>query len=60
MFKKIFNNLKEKLIKNDPFYKCEVYRNEFCCHVDGPLCDYPNCDIIKKYKKLYGDTNITT
>jgi hypothetical protein len=44
--KKIIN----KLRSTDPVYNCPVFLNEGCAHVDGPLCDYPNCNIIKEYK----------
>lgn len=29
--------------KNDPVKKCTLYKEEGCSHVDGLLCDYPNC-----------------
>ena len=35
---------------NDPVYNCPVYRNSGCSHVDGILCDYPKCSILKKEK----------
>lgn len=28
---------------------CEVYREEGCAHVDGPLCPYPSCEIRHSY-----------
>ena len=34
---------------NDPVKGCAVYRNIGCSHVDGFLCDYPNCSIMKDY-----------
>ena len=34
---------------NDPVSGCPVYKNEGCSHVDGYLCDYPDCDIMKTY-----------
>lgn len=36
------------ILKNDPIVNCEVYKdnkNGSCMHVDGILCDYPNCSI---------------
>lgn len=38
---------------NDPVYSCKVYTDteEKCAHVDGPLCDFPDCDILKNYKE---------
>jgi hypothetical protein len=35
---------------NDPVKGCDVYKNIGCAHVDGFLCDYPNCSILKDYK----------
>lgn len=34
---------------HDPVKGCPVHKNEGCSHVDGYLCDYPNCDIMKAY-----------
>ncbi len=36
--------------ENDPVKKCLVYINEGCSHVDGLLCNYPDCNIIKEFK----------
>jgi hypothetical protein len=36
---------------NDPVKGCDVYREVGCSHVDGCLCDYPQCEILKKYKE---------
>ena len=46
----MFNFIKkiiDKLRSSDPVYNCPVFLNEGCAHVDGLLCDYPNCNIIK-------------
>jgi len=37
---------------NDPVRGCDVYKNIGCSHVDGFLCDYPDCSILKKYTEL--------
>ena len=34
---------------DDPVKGCPVYKNEGCSHVDGYLCDYPDCHIMKAY-----------
>ena len=34
---------------NDPMYHCEMYLDEDCPHVDGPLCDFPKCEMLKHY-----------
>lgn len=36
----------------DPVKDCPVYLDKKeggCCHVDGPLCNYPRCEIIDEY-----------
>lgn len=48
-------SLKNLIKENDPVYGCEVWLNEGCSHVDGLLCNYPECEILKKYRK--DDTN---
>ena len=45
---KIWKKIKDT-IKNDPLKQCEVYKKEGCAHVDGLLCNYPYCPILKKY-----------
>ena len=35
---------------NDPVRGCDVYKNIGCTHVDGYLCDYPSCSILKDYR----------
>lgn len=48
MFKIIIKRIKRfffKLKNNDPLSKCEYHKQHKCVHVDGPLCDFPNCDI---------------
>lgn len=49
MFKLI--NAIVKGIRNDPVKKCPVYLQEGCAHVDGPLCDFPNCSMVLSYRK---------
>lgn len=46
--RKLLKFLKE-LKENDPVYSCKVYKDLGCSHVDGFLCDFPNCSINKKY-----------
>ena len=36
--------------ENDPVYKCDLYKDQGCSHVDGFLCDYPDCEMNRKYK----------
>lgn len=38
---------------NDPVFHCDVYKdkaNGSCSHVDGPLCDFPKCSILRDYR----------
>ena len=37
--------------KNDPVKKCELFRDKGCSHVDGYLCDFPNCSMNSNYLK---------
>lgn len=43
--KRFFFRLKNK----DPFYRCPVWKNENCSHVDGLICDFPNCTTMREY-----------
>lgn len=36
---------------SDPVKRCDVYLTEGCSHVDGMLCNFPDCDIYHKYMK---------
>ena len=42
-----------KLLKSikddDPLYSCMVYKDLGCSHIDGFLCDFPDCSMNKKY-----------
>lgn len=49
MIKEIFEKLILKL--KDPVLSCDVYKKNGCSHVDGFLCDYPKCSILKDFKK---------
>lgn len=38
----------------DPVYGCNLYRDKeagSCAHVDGPLCDYPECSMLRDYRQ---------
>ncbi|BDD79796.1 hypothetical protein [Burkholderia phage FLC9] len=54
---RFFKNLAqafEKRNASDPVKSCDVYRDKSigsCVHVDGPLCDFPDCSILKNYKE---------
>lgn len=40
--------------QNDPVRGCDVYKDKAsgsCVHVDGPVCDYPNCALLRKYRE---------
>ena len=36
----------------DPVYECDLYKAKGCSHVDGFLCDFPECSMNNDYKKL--------
>ena len=38
---------------NDPVYNCDLYLDKeagSCAHVDGPLCDFPQCSMLADYR----------
>lgn len=38
---------------NDPVLSCDLYRDKeagSCAHVDGFLCDFPDCKMLKAYR----------
>lgn len=35
--------------KNDPVHSCDLYKAKGCSHVDGMLCDFPECSMNKEY-----------
>ena len=41
--------LDHQFIKSaDPVRSCNIYKTIGCSHVDGFLCDFPNCNILKE------------
>ena len=44
-----FRRLYFHWVNSDPVKNCPVYREEGCSHVDGMLCDWPNCHIYHEY-----------
>ena len=36
------------IFKNDPVYHCKTYKQDGCAHVDGFLCDGPECEGFSK------------
>ena len=47
----MFKFLKKFIDKlKDPVYSCDLYKEIGCSHVDGILCDYPKCSMLKEYK----------
>jgi hypothetical protein len=55
--KKFFSDWKH-IHKNDPVKKCELYKNEGCSHVDGMLCDFPNCSMNNNFIKINNENSI--
>jgi len=33
----------------DPVVGCKLYKDDGCAHVDGYLCDFPDCQMLKEY-----------
>lgn len=49
---KIINKLKRWYWcwrNSDPIKNCPVYKNKGCSHVDGLLCNFPNCSTYHEY-----------
>ena len=46
--RKILKLLKD-MQASDPLYSCRVFKDLGCSHIDGFLCDFPNCSMNKKY-----------
>ena len=40
---------------DDPIYRCIVFKEQGCSHVDGPLCDFPYCPMIIDYQDTKKD-----
>jgi hypothetical protein len=59
MIIKFFKNLATIFDRsNDPVHSCEVYKdkaNGSCVHVDGPLCDFPDCSMLRAYQEKRND-----
>lgn len=36
---------------NDPVKHCKLYKEFGCSHVDGMLCDFPKCSMLKEYEE---------
>lgn len=40
-------------VRKDPVKRCALYLDKkagSCAHVDGPLCDFPTCAMLKDYR----------
>lgn len=51
--KAFLNAFKWPEFSPDPVKECPVYldkENGSCAHVDGFLCDFPDCSMIKDYR----------
>ena len=35
---------------SDPVKSCDLYKAEGCAHVDGMLCDFPTCQMLKDWQ----------
>jgi hypothetical protein len=46
---KKLSKLLREFKENDPLYSCRVFKDLGCSHIDGFLCDFPDCSMNKKY-----------
>lgn len=47
----------------DPVHSCDLYRDKeagSCAHVDGPLCDFPECSILADYRLQKENDDVAT
>ena len=47
----------------DPVHSCDLYRDKeagSCVHVDGPLCDFPECSMLADYRQQKENKNVAT
>lgn len=35
---------------DDPVCHCDLYKEKGCSHVDGYLCNFPDCPELKKFR----------
>ena len=45
---KVFAN---RFNMDDPVKYCNLFKTHGCAHVDGPLCNFPNCQMHYAYEK---------
>lgn len=55
---KFINWLRSKF--PDPVYECSLYKDCGCSHIDGLLCDFPDCKMNKDYEKEKNEVDILT
>jgi len=42
--------IERRIIKKDPFYSCELFKETGCSRIDSYLCNYPKCNMLNEYK----------
>lgn len=55
-FRKIIKYIKQfanRFKLDDPLWHCGLFREKGCSHIDGPLCDFPNCRMYSAYNKVH-------
>lgn len=45
------------MMRNDPVDKCALYVYDGCSHVDGILCDFPDCSMNKNHLEAMNKWN---
>lgn len=42
-------DFKFNMNEGDPLKNCALFKDQGCAHIDGMLCDFPNCEMNEKY-----------
>lgn len=56
----MFETIKKILMvgEDDPVWNCKLYKEIGCSHVDGMLCDFPECSMNKEYTESEVKQNV--
>ena len=55
-FRKIISLIERfanRFSSDDPLRLCGLFKEKGCSHIDGPLCDFPNCRMYSAYEKVH-------
>lgn len=48
-FGEFLKDFKFNMNEGDPLKNCALFKEKGCSHIDGMLCDFPNCEMNEKY-----------